>query len=168
MAPTTMPNQRATTCPYGRDVTTAGYPIRVVEVISSLVTPAYVARVNVSTPLGIPKAKQAVRKAFQYQKDKVCFSLVEFVSTCPTNWGMSPIKACDWANSDMIPYYPLGEFKTPEDPLQAKFKSGEWKSDVKLGLKMLLKGKLKVLPPKCSGVKEVQSIFKRAEEHKTV
>jgi 2-oxoglutarate ferredoxin oxidoreductase subunit beta len=117
MAPTTLPNQRASTCPFGRDVNTAGYPIRVTDLLSKLVTPSYIVRVNTSTPSGLPFAKKCLRKAFQYQVDGTCFSLVEFVSTCPTNWGMSPIKACDWANSDMVPFYEIGEFKTPEDPL---------------------------------------------------
>jgi len=117
MAPTTLPGQVATTCPFGRDVSQAGYPIRITEILSELVTPSYIVRVNVNTPAGIPKARQALRKAFTYQVEGRCFSLVEFVSTCPTNWGMSPIKACDWASENMIPYYKLGEFKTPDDPL---------------------------------------------------
>jgi len=117
MAPTTMPNQIATTCPMGRDVNLAGYPIRMAELVSSLATPGYIARVAAYHPAGIVKAKQAVRKAFKYQVEGRCFSLVEFVSTCPTNWGMSPIKANEWATTDMIPYYRLGEFKTPDQPL---------------------------------------------------
>jgi 2-oxoglutarate ferredoxin oxidoreductase subunit beta len=117
MAPTTMPNQRATTCPMGRDVSTAGYPIRVVELVAALATPAYIARVAAYYPAAIVKAKQAIRKAFQYQVEGRCFSLVEFVSTCPTNWGLSPIKANAWASSDMLPYYKLGEVKTPDMPL---------------------------------------------------
>ncbi len=123
MAPTTMPNQRATTCPFGRDVNYAGYPIRMADILSGLTTPSYIVRVNVNTPSGIPFAKRCLRKAFQYQVDGRCFSLVEFVSTCPTNWGMSPIKACEWASSDMIPYYQLGEFKTPDDPLPEGLKT---------------------------------------------
>jgi len=117
MAPTTMPNQRATTCPFGRDVNTAGYPIRVSELLSNLVTPSYIERVTASIPSQIPNAKRALRRAFQYQIEGRCFSLVEFVSTCPTNWGMSPIKACGWAQSDMMPFYKLGVYKTPDDPI---------------------------------------------------
>ncbi|HDS29993.1 MAG TPA: 2-oxoglutarate oxidoreductase [Firmicutes bacterium] len=119
MAPTTMPGQIATTCPFGRDVSHAGYPMRMVELLSELSTPGYIARVAVNTPMGIVKAKSVVRQAFKYQDEGRCFSFVEFVSTCPTNWGMSPIKACDWATSDMIPYYKLGIFKTPDDPIPA-------------------------------------------------
>jgi len=120
MAPTTLPNQRATTCPFGRDVNDAGYPIRMAEILSALVTPSYIARVTVARPEGIPGAKKALRKAFTYQKEGRCFSLVEFVSTCPTNWGMSPEKAGLWAETDMVPYYRLGEYKTPEDHISGQ------------------------------------------------
>ncbi|MFH1676882.1 MAG: hypothetical protein ABIC40_07640, partial [bacterium] len=112
-----LPGQIASTCPAGRDVTVAGYPVRVVELLSALATPGYIARVAVNSPRGIVHAKNAVRKAFKYQAEGRCFSLIEFVSTCPTNWGMSPQKALDWAESDMLPYYLLGEYKTPDDPL---------------------------------------------------
>ena len=117
MAPTTLPHQVATTCPMGRDVNLAGYPIRVAELISNLATPAYVARVAAYDPPGIVHARNAIRKAFKYQIEGRCFSLVEFVSTCPTNWGMSPLKSIDWATSDMLPYYRLGVYKTPDQPL---------------------------------------------------
>ena len=117
MAPTTMPGQRTTTCPFGRDVDFIGYPIRIAELVSALTTPAYVARVAPYSPKGIVQAKRTVRKAFKYQAEGRCFSLVEFISTCPTNWGYSPIKATEWADENMIPYYRLGEFKTPDDPL---------------------------------------------------
>jgi 2-oxoglutarate ferredoxin oxidoreductase subunit beta len=115
MAPTTLPGQVATTCPLGREVESAGWPIRMAELLSSLRTPAYIARVAVHTPLLAARAKQAVRKAFQYQVEGRCFSLIEFLSTCPTNWGMTPIEANRWLETNMMPYYPLGEFKTPEE-----------------------------------------------------
>jgi 2-oxoglutarate/2-oxoacid ferredoxin oxidoreductase subunit beta len=124
MAPTTMPGQRATTCPFGRDVSKVGYPIRVTDILSKFTTPSYIVRANVNTPQGIPYAKRVLRKAFQYQVEGRCFSLVELVSTCPTNWGMAPIKAGEWATTDMIPYYRLGEFKTPDDPLPPGLKIG--------------------------------------------
>ena len=114
MAPTTLPGQIATTCPTGRDINLAGYPIRVVELLKSLRTPAYLARVAVHEPKQILNAKKCIRKAFKYQIDKVCFSLVEVVSTCPTGWGLQPHEACDWLQKEMLPYYPLGEVKTPE------------------------------------------------------
>ena len=114
MAPTTLPGQVATTCPLGREVATAGWPIRMSELLSSLRTPSYIARVAVHTPLYAAKAKQALRKAFTYQVEGRCFSLVEFLSTCPTNWGMTPIEANRWLEANMMPYYPLGEYKVPE------------------------------------------------------
>ncbi len=115
MAPTTMPGQVTTTCPMGRDVAQVGQPIRIVEMLSALVTPAYLERVAVHTPLHIIKAKRAIKKAFSYQKEGRCFSLVEVLSTCPTNWGKTPYEATEWLNDTMIPYYPLGCLKTPND-----------------------------------------------------
>ncbi|MEW5993039.1 MAG: thiamine pyrophosphate-dependent enzyme [Candidatus Zixiibacteriota bacterium] len=114
MAPTTLPEQQTTTCPLGRDVALVGYPVRIAELLSALVTPAYVERVAVHTPMHIIHAKRAVRKAFTYQKEGLCFSLLEFLSTCPTNWGQTPGEAIDWLESEMKPYYPLGCFKDPE------------------------------------------------------
>lgn len=113
MAPTTLPGQVATTCPLGRDVNLAGYPIRVAELIATLKTPAFVARTAVHTPLRAVQAKDVLRRAFQYQLDGTCFSLVEVLSTCPTNWGMPPAEACQWLEQNMVPYYPLGVFKVP-------------------------------------------------------
>ena len=115
MAPTTMPGQVTTTSPYGRNVEEAGWPIRVSELLSSLRTPAYIERVAVHTPHNIIRAKKAVRRAFQYQIDKKCFSLVEVLSTCPTNWGLTPSEATKWLEKNMQPYYPLGVFKTPDE-----------------------------------------------------
>jgi 2-oxoglutarate ferredoxin oxidoreductase subunit beta len=114
MAPTTLPGQIATTCPTGRDVSLAGYPIRIVELLNTLRTPAYLARVAVHEPKQILNAKKAIRKAFKYQIDKVCFSLIEVVSTCPTGWGLQPHEACGWLQEQMLPYYPLGDVKVPE------------------------------------------------------
>ena len=114
MAPTTLPGQIATTCPTGRDVSLAGYPIRVVELLATLRTPAYLARVSVHEPKAIMNAKKAIRKAFKFQIDRACFSLIEVVSTCPTGWGQQPHEACEWLEEHMLPYYPLGDVKTPE------------------------------------------------------
>jgi 2-oxoglutarate/2-oxoacid ferredoxin oxidoreductase subunit beta len=119
MAPTTMPGQVATTCPLGRDVALAGHPIRVAEMLSTLRTPAFVARAAVHTPLHAVNAKEMLRRAFRYQKEGACFSLVEVLSTCPTNWGMPPHEACEWLEKNMVPYYPLGVFKVPEGPDRA-------------------------------------------------
>jgi 2-oxoglutarate ferredoxin oxidoreductase subunit beta len=114
MAPTTLPGQVASTCPTGRDVAAAGYPIRVVELLKELKTPAYLARVSVHDAKAILQARKAIRTAFQHQVKGDCFSLVEILSTCPTGWGLAPNEAGDWLAANMIPYFPLGEFKTPE------------------------------------------------------
>jgi len=114
MAPTTMPGQVATTCQLGRDVNLAGYPIRVAELISTLRTPAFVARATVHNPLVAVHAKEMLRRAFRYQVENTCFSLVEILSTCPTNWGIPPVEAMTWLEKNMLPYYPVGVFKTPE------------------------------------------------------
>ena len=114
MAPTTMPGQVATTCPLGREVNTAGYPMRVSELLSTLRTPAFVARTSVHTPLHAVNTKEMIRRAFRYQTEGACFSLVEVLSTCPTNWGMPPAQSTRWLADTMLPYYPLGVFKDPE------------------------------------------------------
>ncbi|MBZ0263776.1 2-oxoglutarate oxidoreductase [bacterium] len=114
MAPTTLPQQVTTTSPMGRNVEEAGWPIRVRELLSTLRTPAYIARGSSHSPQWLIRTKQYIRKAFQYQKSNTCFSLVEVLSTCPTNWGMTPVESTEWLADNMIPYYPLGELKTPE------------------------------------------------------
>ncbi len=115
MAPTTMPNQRSTTTPFGRDVNLAGYPIRVAEMLSTLTTPAYVSRVSSHTAEQTVRAKEVIKKAFQYQIAGTCFTFVEVLSTCPTNWGLSPRESNKWLEKEMLPYYPLGDIKRPED-----------------------------------------------------
>jgi 2-oxoglutarate ferredoxin oxidoreductase subunit beta len=113
MAPTTMPGQRTTTSPLGRNAEEVGMPIRVAELLATLATPAFITRQTVIAPKYVKKAKQAIRQAFQYQMENKCFSLVEVVSTCPTNWGMTPTDAIKWAESTLLPYYPLGDLKHP-------------------------------------------------------
>ncbi|APF28357.1 TPA: 2-oxoglutarate oxidoreductase [Clostridium botulinum] len=108
MAPTTLPGQVTETTPYGRDTSYAGFPIRVAEMISTLTGACYVERVAVNTVPNILKAKKAIKKAFQNQIDKKGFSLVEVLSICPTNWGLTPQESMDWLRENMIPYYPLG------------------------------------------------------------
>ena len=102
MAPTTLIGQKATTCPQGRDAELTGYPIRMCELLTSLETPAYIERVSLAKPY-IAKAKKAIKKAFQNQIDRKGFSFVEILSTCPTNWGLSPLDAFDWQMKNMIP-----------------------------------------------------------------
>jgi 2-oxoglutarate ferredoxin oxidoreductase subunit beta len=114
MAPTTMPGQVATTCPLGRDTALAGFPIRVAELLSALVTPAFIARGSLHAPLDVVKTKALIKRAFRYQMEGTCFSLVECLSTCPTNWGIAPTDSVKWLEENMLPYYPLGVFKTPE------------------------------------------------------
>ena len=111
MAPTTLPGQITQTSPYGRDVNTVGYPIRVCEMLSQLDGPAYLERVAVNNVKSINKAKKAIKKAFTYQTEGKGFSLIEVLSTCPTNWGLSPADACKWLEDNMKPYYPLGVYR---------------------------------------------------------
>jgi 2-oxoglutarate ferredoxin oxidoreductase subunit beta len=114
MAPTTMPGQVATTCQLGRDVEASGQPIRIAELMSTLKTPAFIARASVHNPLAAVNAKEMLRRAFRYQVQETCFSLVEILSTCPTNWGIPPAESTVWLERNMMPFYPLGVFKTPE------------------------------------------------------
>ena len=111
MAPTSLPGQVTQTSPYGRDVKTQGYPVKVAELLSALDGPEYIERVAVNNVKNVNKAKKAIKKAFQNQIDGKGFSLVEVVSSCPTNWGMTPSKALQWVDEKMIPYYPLGVYR---------------------------------------------------------
>lgn len=111
MAPTTLPGQVSTTCPMGRDVSLAGYPIRMAELLSTLVTPSYIERVAVHTPRHIIEAKRAIKKAFTYQAEGKCFTLIEVLSTCPTNWGLTPAESAEWTESKASEYFPLGCYK---------------------------------------------------------
>lgn len=111
MAPTTLPGQVTQTTPYGRDVTVAGYPIRVCEMLSTIQGAAYIERVAVDSVKNVRAAKKAIRKAFANQVEGRGFSLVEVVSTCPTNWGLEPVEALAWLRENMLPAYPLGVFR---------------------------------------------------------
>ena len=111
MAPTTLPGQVTQTTPYGRDVNYAGHPIRVCELLSTLDGVALAERVTVDTVPHVKAAKKAILKGFQNQLDKKGFSIIEVVSTCPTNWGLSPVEAFEWMRQNMLPYYPLGVYK---------------------------------------------------------
>ena len=110
-APTSLPGQVTQTSPYGRDVKACGFPVRVCEMLATLDGPEYLERVAVNNVKNVKAAKKAIKKAFQNQVDGKGFSLVEVVSTCPTNWGMTPQKALEWVEEKMIPYYPLGVYK---------------------------------------------------------
>ncbi len=111
MAPTSLPGQVTQTSPYGRDVNTAGYPIRVSEMLATLDGPQYIERVAVNSVKNVKAAGKAILKAFQNQVEGKGFSLIEVVSTCPTNWGLTPNDALKWVDDNMIPYYPLGVYK---------------------------------------------------------
>jgi 2-oxoglutarate ferredoxin oxidoreductase subunit beta len=111
MAPTTLPGQITQTTPYGRDVNVQGYPIKVVEMLATLDGVALAQRVAVDSVPHIREAKKAIRKGFENQRDKKGFSVIEVLSTCPTNWGMSPVDALKRLQDDMLPYYPLGVYK---------------------------------------------------------
>ncbi len=111
MAPTTLPGQVTQTSPYGRDVTKVGYPVKVCEMLSNVEGAVYLERVAVNNVKNVKKAKAAIKKAFQNQIDGKGFSLVEVLSTCPTNWGKTPEDALVWLEENMIPYYPLGVYK---------------------------------------------------------
>ncbi len=108
MAPTTLAGMKATTSPYGRDVNDVGYPIKVCELIDSLEAPVFIERVSLLDAPSIIKAKKAVKKALQYNKERKGFSLVELISTCPTNWGKDAVEATNWAKKEMLPVYPIG------------------------------------------------------------
>ena len=111
MAPTSLIGQVTQTSPYGRDPKTQGMPIRICELLSTLDAPAYLERVAVNNVMHVRQAKKAILKAFRNQVEGKGFSLVEVVSTCPTNWGLTPDKACAFVEEKMIPFYPLGNFK---------------------------------------------------------
>ena len=111
MAPTSLPGQVTQTSPYGRDVKTVGYPVRVCELLREVDGAAYLERVAVNDVKNVKNAARAIKKAFQYQMEGKGFSLIEILSTCPTNWGFTPDKALEWLEQNMIPYYPLGVYK---------------------------------------------------------
>lgn len=108
MAPTTLVGQKTTTSPYGRDKDHCGSPIRMSEMLSTIEGSAYIERVALNNNANIIRAKKAIKKAFETQIAGKGFSMVEVLSTCPTNWGKSPIEAMEWLEENMIPYYPLG------------------------------------------------------------
>lgn len=115
MAPTTLVGQKSTTCPDGRDPSLVGMPVKMCELIASLGCAVYVERVALDTPAHIRQAKKAVERAFKVQEMRLGFSFVEFLSSCPTNWGLTPKDSIDWIKEKVIPYYPLGILRRPEE-----------------------------------------------------
>ncbi len=110
MAPTTLPGQVTQTSPYGRDTKTQGFPLRVSEMLATTSGAAYIERVAVDCVKNVNRAKKAIKKAFETQIAGKGFSLIEVVSTCPTNWGLAPQEAIKWLQENMLPYYPLGVY----------------------------------------------------------
>ena len=115
MAPTTLIGQKATTAPYGRDENHAGLPLRVSEMLATIPKAVFIERVSVHDVKHIIQAKKAIKKAFQAQMEGKGFTLVEVLSTCPTNWGKTPVESLKWLEENMIPYYPLGNFRNTEE-----------------------------------------------------
>jgi 2-oxoglutarate ferredoxin oxidoreductase subunit beta len=115
MAPTTLVGQKATTAPFGRDEKHCGKPIRMAEMLATIDGAKFVERVAVNSPANIRKAKKAIKRAFECQIQGKGFAIVEVLSTCPTNWGYTPVNALKWLEDNMIPYYPLQNFKDFEE-----------------------------------------------------
>lgn len=113
MAPTTLVGQRTTTSPLGRDPHLAGYPLRVSEMLAAVPGATFIERVAADSPPHVKAAKRAIRKAFEVQLAGQGFSMVEVLSSCPTNWGIEPVGALEWLRDNMIPYYPLGNLRDP-------------------------------------------------------
>ena len=114
MAPTTLIGQKATTCPAGRSEEWSGLPIKMCEMLAAVPSSYYIERVAVNNTANIAKAKKAIAKAFRLQMEGKGFTMIEVLSTCPTNWGLSPVEAMNWLEQNMIPYYPLGVYKDKE------------------------------------------------------
>lgn len=114
MAPTTLPGDRTSTSPFGRDIKLQGNPIRVSEMLSTLDGPAFITRTTVHNVPGVLKTKRAIKKAVEYQMAGKGFTMVEILSTCPTNWGLTPQESMQKVEKTMIPYFPLGDFKDIE------------------------------------------------------
>ncbi len=114
MAPTTLIGQKATTAPYGRSEEHSGKPIKIAEMLATIDGAKFVERVTVTTPAHVRRAK-AIKECFQLQLDGKGFGIVEVLSTCPTNWGLTPEEALRWLEDNMIPYYPLRNFRKPEE-----------------------------------------------------
>mgnify|MGYP001441046219 CR=1 FL=1 len=111
MAPTTLPGMRTTTSPYGRDPALCGHPIRVAELLNTLVEPVFIARGALSAPKHVIKAKKLIRQAFDLQHEG--FTFVELLSTCPTGWGLTPQNALQWLDRNMMPFFPLSVLREP-------------------------------------------------------
>jgi 2-oxoglutarate ferredoxin oxidoreductase subunit beta len=120
MAPTTLPGMKTSSSPTGRDVETQGYPIRMAEMLATLEGAGYIVRRSLHDPKNIRMAKKAIRTAFEVQARGLGFSLVELLSTCPSNWNITPVESLKWLEEHMLPYYPLGDYKVASSITAAK------------------------------------------------
>jgi 2-oxoglutarate ferredoxin oxidoreductase subunit beta len=120
MAPTTLPGMKTTSSPNGRDVETQGYPIRMAEMLATLDGTGYVVRRSMHDPKNIRLAKKAIRLAFETQARGLGFAMVELLSTCPTNWGMTPVESLKFVEEHMVPAFPLGDYKVAAGVTQVK------------------------------------------------
>lgn len=123
MAPTSLIGQKTTSSPFGRNPGSTGYPLQIAELMAGLPGTAYSVRRSLHDARHIIKAKQAIKTAFEAQMAGFGFSIVELLSTCPTNWGLNPAQACEWVKEEMVPVYPLGDYKVIE-PLRGGRKNG--------------------------------------------
>lgn len=114
MAPTSLPGQKTTSSPTGRDTASTGFPLKMSEILSQTDGAAYIVRRSLHDVANIRKAKKAIVNALKVQQAGLGFSMVELLSTCPTNWGLTPVEALDWVAQNMVPYYPLGDYKVSD------------------------------------------------------
>ena len=114
MAPTSLPGQKTTSSPLGRDVRTAGYPLKMCELLAQTDGAAYIVRRSLHDVASIRKAKKAILTALKVQMSGLGFGMVELLSSCPTNWGMTPVEALDWIADNMLPYFPPGDYKVTD------------------------------------------------------
>jgi 2-oxoglutarate/2-oxoacid ferredoxin oxidoreductase subunit beta len=119
MAPTTLIGQKTTTSPFGREQSHAGNPIRISEMLATIDGAAFIERATVHSPQAVRKTKKAIQEAFTVQRKGLGFSMVEVLSTCPTNWGMTPVDSLAWLEENMIPYFPLGNFRRPGEEAES-------------------------------------------------
>lgn len=111
MAPTTLIGQKTTTSQMGRNITDHGLPIKISEMFGTIPQAAYIERVSVHNVANVRRARKAIQKAFKYQTENKGFTMIEVLSTCPVNWGLSPYEATKWVEDEMMKYYPLGVYK---------------------------------------------------------
>ncbi|MBN2347371.1 MAG: 2-oxoglutarate oxidoreductase [Bacteroidales bacterium] len=115
MAPTTIEKMVTTTCPFGRDIKKMGNPLKITELVAQLPGTYYVTRQTVHTPANVRKTKKAIKKGFEYQKLNRGISFIEIVTTCNSNWKMTPVESNRWMEENMLPFYPLGDIKVPKE-----------------------------------------------------